>query len=74
MSELIRSGEHVAARTATNDWITFRAVTGIEKGTDFPVVWVCSEADWEEARKGNHRVSIPWPADEVVAVDGEEPS
>ncbi len=74
MPEPIRPGEHVAARTATNEWVTFRAVTGVEKGTDFQVVWVCSEADWEDARNGDHRVRIPWPADEVVVVDSKEPS
>lgn len=62
----------MAARTATDEWVTFRAVTGIERGVDFQVVWVCSDEDWEEARKGNNRVRIPWPADEVVAIESGE--
>jgi hypothetical protein len=71
VSQVIEPGDPVAARTATNEWVTFRALTGIERGTDFQVVWVCHESDWERAKNGDHRVRIPWPADEVVSIEKE---
>jgi hypothetical protein len=46
-----------------------RALSAPEKGRDFPVVWVCTEADYDAAMAGDTSVRIPWPLDAVV----EEP-
>ena len=66
----IRPGELVSARTALDEWIEMRAITGIVSGQDFPVVWVCDEREWSEAL-AEHRApnGDPWPADELRSVE-----
>lgn len=66
----IHPGDHLRARTATNDWISLRAVTGIEPGEDFQIVWVCKEVDWAAAQKADPTKRLPWPADEVQLMNG----
>jgi hypothetical protein len=35
-------------------------------GRDFPVVWVCTEAEWQRANsEGREPQGIPWPAEDV---------
>lgn len=39
------------------------------RGRDFPVVWVCTEEEFQEAEQGGHPVKgLPWPLDAVEAV------
>jgi hypothetical protein len=62
----IRPGDRVLARSATNEWLKRRAVTGIVHGHDFPVVWVCVEQEWQDASNDERRPDgVPWPAEEV---------
>src|SRR4051794_35019757 len=40
-----------------------RAITGQTDGYDFPIVWVCPENEWFQAKQdGREAVGIPWPA------------
>lgn len=46
-----------------------RAITSVVEGRDFPVVWVCSEQEWDLARaQGRDPEGIPWPAENVEPV------
>ncbi|MBA4159333.1 MAG: hypothetical protein H0X65_17940 [Gemmatimonadetes bacterium] len=68
---VIKPGDRVIARSATNQWLHRRAVTGVIKGMDFPVVRVCEEEEWSKARtQGREPESFAWPAEEVK-VDAE---
>lgn len=49
-----------------------RALTGVTAGGDFPVVWACSEREWEAAQsEGRDPSGIPWPVDDVKALEDE---
>lgn len=62
----VQPGDHLEVRTALNEWIRRRAVTSVETGYDFLVVWVCSEEEWAAAQNdGREPDADPWPADEV---------
>lgn len=66
----IGPGDRVLARTAFNDLVPRRAVTGPTMGEDFLVVRVCSEEEWEEATsQGRAPHSTPWPAEDVERAD-----
>lgn len=62
----INRGDRVTVRTAFGDQLERVALTSIEMGKDFPVVWVCSPAEWETRDiEGQGPVGLPWPADDV---------
>ena len=62
----IQAGTRVLVRTAFDDLIEWRALSGIEPGIDFPVVWVCTEEEWAEAQQAGAQVEgDPWPAEDV---------
>jgi hypothetical protein len=62
----IERGDRVLARSATDQWLRRRALTGVVPGHDFDVVWVCREEDWNAAEQsGNTPEAFPWPAEEV---------
>jgi hypothetical protein len=61
----IQPGTRVLVRTAFDDLVERRALTGIEAGIDFPVVWVCTEEEWMEAQRGSQVEGDPWPAEDV---------
>ena len=71
----IRPGERVLARTALDEWVKMRAITGIVPGQDFPLVWVCDEQEWQ-ASQAEHRAprGDPWPADEVRPAEERVPA
>lgn len=65
----IRPGAIVVAQTSDNKEVTLRAVTGVIDGDDFPVVWVCGEAEWQAATADRRDPqAVPWPADSVREV------
>lgn len=53
------------AFTATQQWIPLRAASTVERGQDFPVVWVCDDAAWEAAGGARPEAAIPWPAESI---------
>jgi hypothetical protein len=62
----IQPGTRVLVRTAFDDLVERRALTGIEPGIDFPVVWVCTEEEWMEGQRAGSQVEgDPWPAEDV---------
>jgi hypothetical protein len=61
---MIEPGALVLIRTADDQELPRRAVTGVEDGLDFPVVWVATEEDWNAAN-GERPDALPWPAEDV---------
>lgn len=62
----IQPGDRVSARNAFGEQNERVALTTVIEGEDFPVVWVCSEAEWEGARiEGREPEGAPWPAEDV---------
>ena len=62
----IKRGDTVTVRTAFGDRLERVALSTVEMGRDFPVVWVCSPTEWErrdEAVGGPE--GLPWPAEDV---------
>ena len=44
-------------------------MTGVIDGWDFPVVWVCTEEEWDGATAGGRSPdAIPFPANDVRPV------
>lgn len=73
----IKRGDSVTVRTAFGDRLDRVALSTIEMGRDFPVVWVCSRQEWEQRDvAGQGPAGLPWPAEDVeLAVEpGETPA
>ena len=65
----IRKGTVVEATTASGAKVVMRALSGPERGRDFTIVWVCSEADYERSGEDADSVHrIPWPVDALRAL------
>jgi hypothetical protein len=71
---IIEPGSKVLARSAFDELLERRAVTGVQPGHDFPVVWVCTEEEWQRASdEGRQPEGLPWPAEDVqLAEEGRE--
>jgi hypothetical protein len=64
--EEIRPGDRVVVRTAFNEWRQRRALTGVQPGDRFAVVWACRPEEWDAAQvEGRDPEAVPWPADDV---------
>jgi hypothetical protein len=62
----IEPGTKVLARSAFDELLERRAITGVEPGHDFPVVWVCPEDEWQRAQaESREPQGLPWPAEDV---------
>jgi hypothetical protein len=62
----IEPGNRVTVRSATGEKLGRRAVSTIEPGHDFAVVWVCREEEWEAAKaEDRDPEATPWPAEDV---------
>lgn len=69
----IERGDRVKVETAFGDTVVMRAVTGVTRGYDFPVVSVCREEEWEAAlREGREPDGVPCPARDVHPTGQEE--
>lgn len=54
------------ATTASGATVRMRALGGPVRGHDFPVVWLCTEKEWERAdTTGDDPDGIPWPLEAV---------
>lgn len=63
----VERGNLIRVRDVMGAMLERRALTGVTRGGDFPVVWACSEREWEAARaEGREPDGIPWPAEDVV--------
>jgi hypothetical protein len=68
----IKPGTRVTVRSADGKHLPRRAVTGVEKGADFPIVWVSREEEWAAAEtEGRDPDAVPWPAEDVEADENE---
>lgn len=66
----IELGARVEVTTALGERVQMRALGGPEKGHDFEVVWVTTEADYEAAEEsGAEPDGIPWPVESVRVLD-----
>jgi hypothetical protein len=62
----IKPGARLVVTTAFGEEVERRAVTGVEQGDKFPVVWVCSEEEWRRAQgNGGKPEADPWPVEYV---------
>lgn len=62
----IKKGDAVLARTGDGADLDRIAATGVVMGRDFPVVWVCSPAEWDRANATHGEPdALPWPAEDV---------
>jgi hypothetical protein len=63
----IRSGVQVLILTAFGNRVPGRALSGVEKGHTFPVIWVCREVEWTAATaEGRNPDRFAVPADDVT--------
>lgn len=72
----ISEGALVEVVTASGTTVRMRALGGPARGRDFPVVWVCTEAEYDAQGEDPDGVGIPWPLDavrDVVTEDGKLP-
>jgi hypothetical protein len=71
MAIAIIPGMKVIAYSSYNGDLERRALTGVVEGQDFPVVWVCKEVEWSEARDQgpDSPDAVPWPAEDVRPAD-----
>lgn len=63
----VKRGTRVIVRDARGNLNERIATTGVERGRDFPVVWVCAPGEWP-VRRGCEREfppAVPWPAEDV---------
>ena len=68
--ERILPSSKVLVRSAYEELLPRRALTGVVMGRDFQVVWVCSEAEWEAAQAERREPEgVPWPAEDVKLAD-----
>ncbi len=69
----VKAGSRVVIRDASGEHHDRVALSGVERGHDFLVVWVVREEEWAAAR-GEHREpdGVPWPAEDVW-IPGDEP-
>lgn len=59
-------GSIVEARTASGELVSMRAMGAPTRGRDFPVLWVCTQEEWERAQaSGTAPDGLPWPLDAV---------
>lgn len=66
----IEPGALLEARTAEGSYVRLRAVGRPTRGRDFPVVWVCTEEEYERAIASNDAPdALPWPLDAVTVLE-----
>lgn len=66
----IRRGDRVRVRSAFGDYLERVALSGVEMGHTFQVVWVCSEDELTDAdAEGREPKGTPWPASDVELIE-----
>jgi hypothetical protein len=66
----VHRGDSVLATNAYGEQVPMVAMSGPERGRDFPIIWVCLPADF--ARDGWTRTEHwrPWPVEDVTPDTG----
>lgn len=63
---MLKRGDQVVAMSASDRLVERRAVSAVVDGNDFPVIWLCTEAEWRAAHSEKREpAAIPWPAEDV---------
>lgn len=58
----IERGTHLIVTTASGSEVSMRALGPAGPGRDFPVVWVCTETEFDLAgSEGREPDGLPWP-------------
>jgi bifunctional DNA-binding transcriptional regulator/antitoxin component of YhaV-PrlF toxin-antitoxin module len=58
----IHVGDRVEVTTADGEHVVMRAIGSPEQGRDFPILWVCTEDEYERAQgAGDEPDGLPWP-------------
>jgi hypothetical protein len=66
----IQSGVLLEVRTASGERVPMRALGSPKRGRDFPVVWVCTEQEYQRAQSAHDEADgIPWPLDAVTEME-----
>lgn len=64
-------GAVLDATTSSGTTVRLRAISKPMKGSDFPVVWLCTEEEFERSRAaGDEADGLPWPLDAVRLAAG----
>lgn len=59
-------GAVLEATTSSGTIVRLRAISKPMKGLNFPVVWVCTEEEFERSRAARDEADgLPWPLDAV---------
>jgi len=67
MLQQIEPGSLVAALDYFGRQLPRRALTGVVRGQDGAVVWICSEEEWRTAEtEGRSPRGIAWPAEDIT--------
>lgn len=65
----IMRGALIEVTTASGETAQMRATSAPERGRDFPIVWVCTVAEYSDgASAGSETMGIPWPLNAVRQV------
>ncbi len=62
---MIGAGTAVEVTTATGEQVRMRALGRPVRGRDFPVLWICTEEEYELVGRGAVVKGVPWPLDAV---------
>jgi hypothetical protein len=66
----IEPGTRVNVRDADGALLPRIAISSVEAGSTFEVVWVCKEDEWDVARAaGRQPEGMAWPAEHVLVAD-----
>lgn len=66
----IERGTLLEAKTAGGELVVLRALGSPVRGRDFPVVWVCTEEEYERSdREHDEADGLPWPLDAVEELE-----
>lgn len=66
----ITTGTLLEARTASGATVRLRAIGPPQRGRDFPVVWVCTEEEYERSQAASDEPdALPWPLDAVTVLE-----
>lgn len=68
----IQAGQRVVATDAFGRCLDRVAITGPQRGDDFPVIWVCRPDEWVRAHQEDRSPEgVPWPMEDVAAARGD---
>jgi len=62
----IEAGTYLLVTTASGEKVRMRAMGHPVRGRDFPVVWVCTDEEYDQLVQGGvEPQGIPWPVEAV---------